>query len=371
MRKIAKRVSEIQERLRALHSTLEKEQRALNDEEKRELAALEREQDLLLLQSRALAVPELQEQNKPITAKEFLRALVNTGRPNIELRVRAEGSEATTPAVTTMLSSDLAGKAMMPLTIGDIIKPLHEELIYNKIGVRMPTGCRGTYEWPVHEAITATIAGENVSVGAKKINLDKVAVVTQRIAVVVEATRESLFQSDGKLEAIIREQLPTAIANTVNDVVISPTKVTTDCAITGPFVGKTATAIDFTFKGLNAAKAALLAKGLRSDRMVWIMTEATKAELEATPKDTGSGIMCIEDGRLCGIPVFCSETIGAGKIGLGDFTYQVCAQFGDFYLTVDPYTGADANKVKFVLNADFGTATLRPEAFALYSKKTA
>lgn len=184
MRKIAKRVSEIQERLRALHSTLEKEQRALNDEEKRELAALEREQDLLLLQSRALAVPELQEQNKPITAKEFLRALVNTGRPNIELRVRAEGSEATT-------------------------------------------------------------------------------------------------------------------------------------------------------------------------------------------KDTGSGIMCIEDGRLCGIPVFCSETIGAGKIGLGDFTYQVCAQFGDFYLTVDPYTGADANKVKFVLNADFGTATLRPEAFALYSKKTA
>lgn len=124
-----------------------------------------------------------------------------------------------------------------------------------------------------------------------------------------------------------------------------------------------------TFKGLNAAKASLLAKGLRSDRMVWIMTEATKAELEATPKDNGSGIMCIEDGRLCGIPVFCSETIGAGKIGLGDFTYQVCAQFGDFYLTVDPYTGADANKVKFVLNADFGTATLRPEAFALYSKK--
>ena len=370
MRKIAKRVSEIQERLRALHSTLEKEQRALNDEEKRELAALEREQDLLLLQSRALALPD-EEANKPATAKDFLRALCETGRANVELRVRADGATPVTRAVSTMLSTDLPGGGLMPLTIGDIVKPLHEELIYNKIGVRMPTGCRGTYEWPVHEAITATIAGENVSVGAKKINLDKVPVVTQRIAVVVEATRESLFQSDGKLEGIIREQLPTAIANTVNDVVISPTKVTADCAITGPFVGKTATAIDFTFKGLNAAKAALLAKGLRSDRMVWIMTEATKAELEATPKDTGSGIMCIEDGRLCGIPVFCSETIGAGKIGLGDFTYQVCAQFGDFYLTVDPYTGADANKVRFVLNADFGTATLRKEAFALYSKKTA
>ena len=78
MRKIAKRVSEIQERLRALHSTLEKEQRALNDEEKRELAALEREQDLLLLQSRALTLPA-EDVKRAVTAKEFLRALVNTG----------------------------------------------------------------------------------------------------------------------------------------------------------------------------------------------------------------------------------------------------------------------------------------------------
>lgn len=373
MKKIAKRVSEIQVRLRELHATLEKEQRALNDEEKKEVAALEREQDLLILQARSLQIPL--DEKKPLTAVDYFRAMVDSGRGSIEMRVRSEGGEPTAPStsdeITTMLTTDIEGKALMPYTSGDIIKPLSQALIYDKIGIKMPTGCRGTYEWPVVEAIKATIAGEAVKVGAQKIDLSKVAVVTQRIAVVCEASRESLFQTDGKLERIIRELMPAAIADTLNQIITSRTKVTANCAISGPLVGLTAKQTDFTYKGFNLAKAALLAEGVRSDRMCWIMTESTKAELEATPKDTGSGIMTIEDDKLCGLPVFTSEHIGEGYVGLGDFTYQVLNQFGDFYLVVDPYTGADANTVRFALNSNFGTARLRQEAFALLQKKTA
>lgn len=376
MKKITQRVSEIQARLRDLHSTLEKEKRTLTDEEQREVKALEREQDLLLLQSRSLQLPDITPA-RAVTARDMLRAIVNGVGTTTEMRLREDGAEATNPTqgdvmdttLNTMLSTDLPKGALMPLKVGDIVKPLRENLIYNKIGIQLPTGCRGNYEWPVVEAIKATVAGEGVKVGATKIELDKVAVVTQRIAVVVEATRESLFNSDGKLEGIIREQMPLAIAETVNQILTGTEKINDKCAITGPFVGMTPTAVDFTFKGLNLVKAGLLAKNVRSDRMCWVMTESTKAELEATPKDAGSGIMLIENDRLCGLPVFCSSHIGEGKIGLGDFTYQVCGQFGDFYLVVDPYTGADSNMVRFVLNTNFGTAKLRPEAFALVKKK--
>lgn len=367
MRKEARRVAEIVARMKEMHSTIEKEQRALNDEEKKELKALEREQDMLLLQSRAYDLPDTGEK---VTVKTYFRDALKTGRRNMNLVFRAEGAADTTGGTDTMMmTGDVKKGALMPVTIGDVVKPLRENLIYNKIGVQIPTGCRGVYEWPVVEAVKATIAGEAVKVAARKIDLSKVPVVKQRIAVVVEASRESLFESDGKLEAIIREQLPLAVAETVNQIITSPEKVAENCAISGPFVGKTATAVEYSFKGLNQAKAALLKKGVRSDRMAWIMTEATKAELEATPKDTGSGIMVIENERLCGLPVFCSEAIGDGNIGLGDFTYQVCAQFGEVYLIVDPYTGADSNTVRFVLNVDLGTATLRPEVFALYKKK--
>lgn len=364
MRKEAKRVSEIVARIKEMHSTIEKEQRALNDDEKRELKALEREQDMILLQSRAFSLPG--ELEKKVTIKSYLRDQLNAGKKTMTIHFRAEGAGEMSP---TMMRQDVAEGALMPVTIGDVVKPLRENLIYNKIGIQVPTGCRGVYEWPVVEAVKATIAGEAVKVAAKKIDLSKVPVVKQRIAVVVEASRESLFESDGKLESIINEQLPLAVAETVNQIMTGTEKVTDDCVITGPFVGLTPTAVEYSFKGLNAAKAQLLKKGVRSDRMVFVMTEATKAELEATPKDAGSGIMVIENDRLCGLPVFCSEAIGDGIIGLGDFTYQVCAQFGDVYMIVDPYTGADANTVRFALNVDFGTATLRPEVFALYKQK--
>lgn len=369
MKKIYQRISEIQARLRAMADTIETEKRAVNDEEKKEINALERELDILMLRARAVEIPEPEGMKKPAGIKAYFRAVVDTGKNNISFRVREEGAEAVNPGISTMLTDDLDGNAIMPLTVGDIIKPLREELVYNRIGIQIPTGCRGQYEWPVVEAIKATVAGEAVKVAATKINLDKVAAVTQRIAVGVSASRESLFQSAGKLEAIIREQLPLAIAECVNEIMTGTQRINEACAITGPFVGLTPSAIDFTFKGFNKAKATLLAKNLKSSRMCWIMTESTKAELETVPKDAGSGIMLIENDRLCGLPVFCSSHIGEGMVGLGDFTYQVCAQFGDFYLVVDPYTGADANVVNFWLNTDFGTATLRPEACALFKSK--
>lgn len=369
MKKIYQRISEIQARLRAMADTLETEKRAVNDEEKKEINALEREMDILMLRARAFEVPAPKGDPQPVGIKQYFRAVMDTGKNNISFRVREEGAEAVNPNINTMLTSDLEGKAIMPLTVGEIIKPLREELIYSKIGIQVPTGCRGVYEWPVVEAIKATVAGEGVKVDATKINLDKVAAVTQRIAVGVSVSRESLFQSAGKLESIIREQLPLAIAETVNEIMTGTEKITPGCAISGPFVGMEAKPIDFTFKGFNMAKASLLAKNVKSARMCWVMTESTKAELEAVPKDQGSGIMLIESDRLCGLPVFCSSHIGEGNVGLGDFTYQVCAQFGDFYLVVDPYTGADANLVNFWLNTDFGTAKLRPEVFALFKSK--
>lgn len=365
MRKEYKRVSEINAQLRAYADTIEKEKRSLNDEEKKDIAALENEKDLILLRSRALELPD---EAPKKTVKDAVRSICDAGN-RVEIRVRAEGAEGTSPAAQLMLTGDAEKGSLLPLTIGDVVKPLREELIYDKVGIQIPTGCRGNYEWPVVEAVEATLAGEGIEVEATKIDLDKVAATTQRLAVGTHATREALFQSDGKLEGIIRELLPLAISEKINQIICSRTKVTANAAISGPFVGLAEIATAFDFKGLNKAKAALLAKGLKSQRMCWVMTEATKAELEATPKDAGSGIMVIEDDKLCGLPVFTSSHIGDDYIGLGDFTYQVCGQFGDIYFVVDPYTGAGSNSVKFWLNTNFGTATLKKEAFALLKRK--
>lgn len=364
MKKKFERVSEISARLREIADKLKAEERSLNDAEKKEVAALEREQDYLHLQMRSVSVPS--PESTPATMREQFRDMVKaSGRSTIDLQLREAGAAD----ASVMTSADAKTGALLSLTAGDIVKPLRQALIYDKVGIQLPTGCAGEYEWPVVEAVEATIADEAVEVEAQKVELSKVPMVRQRIAVVAKASRESIYNSKGKLEAIVRELLPMAIAEKVNQVLTSVTKVTPGTALVGPFVGKTPEAVPFTFKGLAKAKATLLAKGVRSEKMCWVMTEARKAELEATPRDAGSGIMAIENGKLCGLPVFCSKFIGEDNIGLGDFTYCVCSQFGDFSLIVDPYTGAGSNSVRFALNAEFGTVTTRSEAFALFTEK--
>lgn len=102
--------------------------------------------------------------------------------------------------------------------------------------------------------------------------------------------------------------------------------------------------------------------------MAYIMDEYTKAELEATPRDTGSGLMIVEDGKIAGVPVFCTNYINDGEnnfIGFGCWGNQPLQGFGDISLIIDPYTKAKANAVQLVLNSDWSTDTLHAEAFVL------
>lgn len=183
-----------------------------------------------------------------------------------------------------------------------------------------------------------------------------------------------------------------------------------------------------TFVELNAKmKAKVLETGIEGNHLCWVMTKTMKAILEGTPINS-NGIYkpMIENDMLCGLPVFTSNyirnkvveyykasvsegvvtwakqssapagdpdfdvsgdsasnalaTIAAAdvsandiakvtviteNIGLGDWRYQPMGLFGAISFIVDPYSKARNNAVDFVLNTNYGTKTLRPEAFAL------
>ena len=56
---------------------------------------------------------------------------------------------------------------------------------------------------------------------------------------------------------------------------------------------------------------------------------------------------------------------GTEFIGLGDWRYQPMGMFGTLRFIVDPYSKARKDSVDFVLNTDYATKTIRPEAFKL------
>lgn len=243
--------------------------------------------------------------------------------------------------------------------------PLQEGLILDKVGLPLMTGLVGEYVWPVASMVEATIGGDNMELTEQKISLSALKAVPDTIGVTCGVTRRTINQSGGIIETIVKNLLPMAVAKAVNKAMFGTTAATGATNLVGPFIGKIPTQITKTFADINKLKAAVLKSGVEGEHMAWVMTKSTKAILEATSKDTGSGIMICENDMIAGIPVFTTEFIGDDYIGIGDFTYQPVGQFGDFSFIVDPYTEARKDVVQFTLHVDFGTKTLRSDAFVL------
>lgn len=360
---LRERRKEIKDQLGAMAEKLREEKRARTEDEEKEYTDLVRDLQISDMELRSLADTYDRTAEDPMRdAEKMVRDALSAGRP-IEFKLTRD----------VIMVSDANSGGIVPLRMQDIIKPLEEGLILHKLGLPFKTGLSGEFFWPSFQKIEAQIAGEGVAINDQKINFSKLNAKPERFAVSVGTTRESVMQTDGLVESIIREAIPMAITRLVNQVMFSTDKVANASEIAGPFVALKASAKQIgpalDFKTLNTAKAELLATGIDGEKLCWVMTKAQQAILEATPKDAGSGIMVCEDDKICGIPVFTTHFIGEGYIGLGDWQYQPMGLFGDTTFIVDPYSGAKSNTISYTFNTHYATATLRTEAFKLFKVK--
>ena len=354
------------DRITEIADVCEKEQRERNETENTEFEAIMRENQLLQMKMQAATSEHLRENpNASADASRIIRENMQAGKQTQVLLVR-----------DLVMVSDADAGAVVPLKIQDILTPLTEGLILNKVGLPMPTGLAGDYVWPTYEAVEATIAGEGVALTDTKIKMGKLTASPQRVGIAIPITRQTIIQSEGLIETIAKNLMPLSVAMLLNKILFSTTKVTGATTLAGPFTDiKAGDVVQFskepTFKEFNNLKAKVLSTGVDGENLCWVMTKAQKAIAEATPKDAGSGIMVCENDRIAGLPVFTTHYIGENNIGLGDWRYQPMGLFGDMSFIIDPYSKARNDAVDFVLNVNYGTTTLRKEAFALAKVKTA
>lgn len=347
------------DRINEIADLCETEQRERTEAETAEYNAILRENQLLQMKMQALAVERLRENTTTAEdANRIIRENLAAGRQTRIMLMR-----------DLVMVADVTAGGIVPVKIQDILDPLVEGLILDKVGLSMPTGLAGDYIWPTYETVEATIQGEGVALTDTEIEMSKLTATPQRIGIAIPVTRQAINQTDGVVEMVVKKLMPLSITMLLNKILFSTTKVTGATSLVGPFVAfagkETAFSAEPTFKEFNSLKAKVLATGVDGNSLCWVMTKAQKAIAEATPKDAGSGIMVCENDHIAGLPVFTTNYIGEGNIGLGDWRYQPMGLFGDISFIIDPYSQARKDAVDFVLNVNYGTTTLRPEAFAL------
>ena len=277
--------------------------------------------------------------------------------------------------INTTATIDEGG--MIPLTVKDVLPPLEMGLIYDQIGVPVQTGVVGNLQWPVLGSVEADIVGETIEQTDKKLDLSKINAKQVRIGISFTVSNQAINNSTVDLMALIQQQARAGLRRTLNRAMFSHENFTGD--FHGPYAGAKANGTFAgavpTYKELLAMKGAVAETGVEMVGFCYVMSEAMKATLEATPIDAGSGRMIIENGRIAGYPVFTTEFInyGSGKtkadveyIAAGVYGYLALNQHGELRMVVDPYTQAKKDCVVITLNADWSLTTLRSEAFALY-----
>lgn len=403
------------DRITAIADVCEKEQRERNDAENTEFEAIMRENQLLQMKMQAATAEHLREHpNAQEDAIKIIRENAANGQRTEIMFLR-----------DIMMVQDVANGAVVPLNIQDILKPLQEGFILDKVGLPMPTGLSGDFVWPMYEMVEAELAGEGAELSDTKIPFSKMTAAPERMGIAIPVSNQSLNQTQGLLETIVRQVMPLAIRLLLNKIVCGVNKVNNATNLIGPFVALKDNPVLLsavpTFKELNAEmKAAVLETGIDGTNLCWVMTKSMEAILEGTPiNEKGVFLPMIQDGKLCGLPVYTSnvvrdvkisyqkyngsawakaEDFDPGKntakftvtsadaiaglkgmasgdyvkvvdstefIGLGDWRYQPMGMFGSLRFIVDPYSKARKDCVDFVLNSDFATKTLRPEAFKL------
>lgn len=376
-------------RINEIADACETEQRERNEAETKEFEALTRENQLLGMRMQAATADYLRENpNASAEAEKLIRENLKSGRKT-EITLVRSGEFA------GMMVADATNGGIVPLRVQDFIEPLVEGFILNKVGLPLPTGLSGDYVWPIYETVEASVAGEGVALGDSKINLDKLTATPERIGIAIPVTNQSINQSAGIIETLVKKVMPEGVALLLNKIVFGLAPVTGATHLVGPFAkilqvaAKSAASRTDEEKRYNAVvdlhevptatelnklmKAAVLEKGVVGNHLCWVMTKSMKAILEVTPINAnGIFIPMIQNDMLFGLPVYTTnclrktvEGTTTEYIGLGDFAYQPMGLFGSLRFIVDPYSQARKDAVDFVLNTDYATKTLVPEAFIL------
>lgn len=286
-------------------------------------------------------------------------------------------------SITATGTADVAG--VIPVLVQDFIEPLNKGLIINQLGLKMMTGLKSNVKYPIMPSFEAKFVDEKERVASTEIRPDDLSPKPRRIAVKVPLTELANIQTDGRLYSWILNNLATAVARTMNRWMFQTTPIVTgvhgamsyDASVNKiQQVGD----LDLTYKALVGLRGKVQGKGAYNDgTYAYIMSGELAAQLESTRRFDSGDTPILVDGKIGGVPVLLSEFIeatGEGTlnespkhIGFGRWSDAIVGQFGDMRLTIDPYTGADADTTYLILNTYWSVDLIRKESFVIGTLK--
>lgn len=293
------------------------------------------------------------------TVDEVTAAVSEAGRNEMRSAgLTAEGALVIPSETRGINVTDSVG-ATVGVDVADILAPLRDNLVLAKAGAKFMTGLKNDLKLPSLIGSEAKWASEvgNVANDATAA-LNGVTLKPKRISVILPVSKQFLIQSSDSAEAILKENIMTAISEKLQKTILS--NVVNDA--TAPKGIYAATPVSAkTYKALCDMEAEADKKNLGQNR-TYIVGNKAKAALRQLQKGTNNTQMVYDKGEVDGTLCYSTSSAPENAVLYGDFSNLYIGQFGGSEIIVDNYTRAAYGEVLLTVNAYFDAALAREGA---------
>ena len=254
---------------------------------------------------------------------------------------------------------------------GDFIDVLRNASSVMQAGATMLSGLQGDVKIPRKTAASAAgwISTEGGAASESEPTLGQVTMSPKTLGAFTDVTRLMMMQSSLDIEALIRNDLSTAIAQAIDLGALAgsgssgqPTGIANTSGINAPTAFAAANP---TFAEVVAMETAVAEDNALMGNLAYILPAGMYGALKTTTKDSGSGQFVVgPDGTMNGYRTIVSNQVTAGDLYFGNFSDLLVGMYGGLDITVDPYTNSTSGTVRIVALQTVDVAVRHAVSFA-------
>jgi HK97 family phage major capsid protein len=271
-------------------------------------------------------------------------------------------------------SSDEAALFTDDFRGGDFIDALRNASSVMQAGARMLNGLSGDVKIPKKTATAAAawIASEGGAASESEMTVGSVSMTPKTLGAFTDITRQLMIQSSLDVEALVRDDLATAIALAIDLGALSgsgssgqPTGIKNTSGINVVDFG-TAPDLIPTFAQVIDMETKVREDNALGNGGAYIANATMYGALKSVEKAANTAQFVVEPGgTMNGYRTIVSNQVASGDLYFGDFSQLLVGMFGGIDIVVDPYTASTSGTVRVVALQSCDVAVRHATAFCI------
>nr|DAS01861.1 MAG TPA: major capsid protein [Caudoviricetes sp.] len=258
------------------------------------------------------------------------------------------------------------GQDVVATNLMDVMGSLKAKNVLVKAGARVLENLRGDVQFPLSSSANCSWEGETTETPTSDLTFTHVKLSPKRLSCVVGVSKQFLLQDSASAEAVIREEILSAINSKLEKTVLSDEQGS-NTKPEGLFYNGGAPLSEVSkFADITNLEAEVEDANVDGN-VVYLLSPKAKAGFRNMAK--GDKNLVYENGAIDGTESMSTSNIKDKNFAYGDFSNVVIANWGNLDLTVDSISKAAQGLVMLVVNFYCDVKVLRNHAIKVAKLK--